>query len=170
MAKTDALVSFHMQRILCGLANAKSADIRKYNETYKLNNNPVLTSLTVQTSDGSPSELPATRIAGAPIPVASGKTLSLAANWSPDSVESYPAYDVVNLVLSQHWEAMRVAWYATGGSFEHDVTGRGESENTTTYAENSWKPDGPGPVHMWIVLNDIRGGTDFASYDIKVTP
>ena len=65
---------------------------------------------------------------------------------------------------------MRVSWYATAGSFEHDVTGRSESESETS-TSNTWTPpDGPGPVHLWVVLHDSRGGTDFAGYDFDVTP
>jgi len=170
MSAADALMSFHMQRMDCGLAKAKASDIIEYNATYRLNNNPALTSLTVHAPGGDTSDWPATRDATAPIPAAAGQTLSLTANWPSDSVESYPAMDVLSGTLVTHWEAMRVSWYATGGSFEHDVTGRGEDEHDVTFTENSWTPDAPGLVHMWIVLHDTRGGTDFASFDIQVDP
>ena len=64
---------------------------------------------------------------------------------------------------------MRVSWYATAGSFEHDITGRSEFD-TETFADNTWKPGDPGYGHMWVVLHDSRGGTDFADYDFNVTP
>jgi hypothetical protein len=95
--------------------------------------------------------------------------VSLAVNWPADSVENYPAWDVLQRVLVYHNEAMRVSWYATAGSFEHDITGRSESESET-YAQNNWTPDAPGLVHVWVVLHDSRGGTDFAAYDFNVTP
>jgi hypothetical protein len=84
-------------------------------------------------------------------------------------VESYPAWDVLTHTLPNHNEAMRVSWYATAGSFEHDITGRSEFDNET-FADNTWKPADPGVVHLWIVLHDSRGGTDFAGYDLDVTP
>lgn len=170
MAKPDALVMFHMQRILCGLVNVPAAPIREYNQTYKPNNNPVLTAITVVGPDGATSVLPATKAAGAPVAVAKGGAVSLAADWAADSVERYPAWDVVNRVLAQHWETMRVSWYATGGSFQHDATGRSEDEHDLPYAENSWTPAGAGLVHMWAVLQDIRGGTSYASFDLEVSP
>lgn len=169
MSTADSLVSFQMQRIQCGLAAAPATAIREYGATYKLNNNPVLASLTVQPPGASAVDIPATPTASAPIAAANGQTLSLAANWSPDSVETYPAWDVLNLVLVTHRESMRVSWYATGGTFEHDVTGRGEDE-TETSTENTWKSDAPGLVHMWLVLHDARGGTDFAAFDLQVSP
>ncbi len=165
LSTPDSLVSFELQRIFCGLSNARSDQIRIYNRDYHLNNNPVLTSLTVDSAD-----VPASSTAGAPMEVGVGQTVALAANWSADSVEYYPALDLVQRELVYHYEAMRVSWYATGGSFEHDITGRGEDEKDTTFAGNTWTADSSGPVHMWIVLHDSRGGTDFASYDFNVTP
>jgi hypothetical protein len=171
MSTAGSLISFQLQRIQCGLANAKVGDIRKYAATYTLNNNPALTSLTLQVPGASPVDLPAAPAAGEPIPVPSGQTVSLVANWSPDSVETYPAYDVLDLALKTHYESMRVSWYATSGSFGHDVTGRGENEFDQTFAENTWTPDAPGRlVHMWLVLHDARGGTDFAAFDLQVGP
>jgi len=108
-------------------------------------------------------------------------------------VEIYPAWDVLNLVLVKYTESMRVSWYATSGSFEHDTTGVGgtatetfDTDNETwkptgadtaapqTFTDNTWTPDTSadtsGVVHMWLVLHDGRGGTDFAAYDFIVSP
>lgn len=167
MTFPDSLVGFQLQRIFCGLANAKGTDIVKYG-AYKLNNNPVLTSLTVGQPGLDPVDMPVSSAAVASISVGAGQTITLAANWSSDSAEPYMAFDVIQRVLVDHpREAMRVSWYATGGSFEHDITGRTEDE-TEDFAENTWKSDVAGPVHMWLVLHDIRGGTDFAAIDITV--
>jgi hypothetical protein len=65
---------------------------------------------------------------------------------------------------------MRVSWYATGGSFLHDVTGRA-AEDPETYTQNEWTaPAAPGPVYLWAVLRDNRGGIDFSSAEIDVAP
>ena len=169
MATEDSLVAFQLERIFCGLANAPSPAIREYNANYKINQNPVIASLTLQEPGSDPVEVPPLSAGGAPFSVASGQTVSLTVSWPADSVENYPAWDVLQRVLRYHNEAMRVSWYATAGSFEHDITGRGESE-TETFADNTWKPGDPGPVHLWIVLHDSRGGTNFAAYDLNVTP
>jgi hypothetical protein len=168
MATGDSLVSFYLERIQCGLANAPAADIRKYTADYKLNNNPHLTSLSVQVPGVDPVEA-AVGSAPSALSVPVGQEIALLARWSEDSVESYPAWDLIQRTLVYHRESMRVSWYATGGRFGHDITGRGEDE-TQSYAENSWKSDVPGVVHLWMVLHDSRGGTDFAGFDVDVVP
>ena len=169
MATEDSIMAFQLQRIYCGLAVAPSPAIREYGANYKLNVNPVLSLLTLQVAGFDPIPVPTVASAGTPLAVSAGQTVSFVANWSADAVETYPAFDVLQRVIVYHREAMRVSWYATGGSFEHDITGRSEAE-TETFAANTWTPDGPGLVHLWVVLHDSRGGTDFAGYDLDVTP
>ena len=169
MATDDSLIAFQLQRIYCGLANAPSPAIREYGTNYKLNQNPVIASLTLQAPGSAPVVVPPLAAGAAPFPVAAGQTVTLTASWPADSVENFPAWDVLQRELVYHNEAMRVSWYVTAGSFEHDITGRSESE-TETFAENTWTPGAPGPVHLWIVLHDSRGGTDFAAYDLDVAP
>ncbi|MGC9985080.1 MAG: hypothetical protein ABSF35_15810 [Polyangia bacterium] len=169
MATADSIVAFQLERIACGLANAPGYIVREYNAEYTLNQNPVIASLTLQQPGSDPVAVLPVSAAAEPLSVPTGQAVSLTANWPADSVESYPAWDVLTLTLDNHREAMRVSWYATAGSFEHDVTGRTEFE-TETFADNTWTPGDPGLVHMWVVLHDSRGGTDFAGYDINVTP
>jgi hypothetical protein len=169
MATEDSIVAFQMQRLYCGLANAPGWAVIQYTRDYTLNQNPVIASLTLQEPGSDPVEVPPLAAEGAPFPVASGQTISLTVSWPADSVENYPAWDVLTHTLPNHNEAMRVSWYATAGSFEHDITGRSEFENET-FAQNTWTPGAPGLVHLWVVLHDSRGGTDFAGYDLEVTP
>ena len=38
-------------------------------------------------------------------------------------------------------------------------------------ADNVWvAPSAAGPVHLWLVLRDSRGGVDFAEYELDVSP
>ena len=169
MTFPDSLVAFQLQRIYCGLANASATDIREYTANYKPNNNPLLTALTVGQPGLNPVELTISSATVASVSVGRGQTIALWAYWSDDSAEPYLAFDVIQRMLVNHpRETMRVSWYATGGSFEHDITGRGENESEN-YAQNTWKSDVAGLVHMWLVLHDIRGGTDFAAIDFNVT-
>jgi hypothetical protein len=129
----------------------------------------VISMLTLQEPGADPVEVPPLSAGGASFTVAGGQTVSLAVNWPADSVENYPAWDVLQRTIVYHNEAIRVSWYVTAGSLEHDITGRSESE-TETFAQNNWTPGAPSPVHLWVVLHDSRGGTDFAAYDLNVTP
>jgi len=63
---------------------------------------------------------------------------------------------------------MRVSWFATGGSFDVDHTGRLESEFAQTTSDDTWTaPKDPGPVFMWVVLRDDRGGVDWQEFSSR---
>jgi hypothetical protein len=83
--------------------------------------------------------------------------------------ETYAYNDLVNHAIVDRRESMRVSWYATGGSFDEDRTGRAEEEAAITYTENGWNAPGqPGTVFLWVVLRDSRGGETWKSYRIEV--
>ena len=81
----------------------------------------------------------------------------------------------MTLTLDTQRESLRVSWFATGGAFEHDVD-RARSATTETGATptsrrtSGPRPTTPGPVYLWMVLRDNRGGIDFAAAEIDVTP
>ena len=101
--------------------------------------------------------------------IATSQTVTLQADFSADSAETFPVWNVVTLTLDIQRESLRVSWFATGGSFEHDVTGRSETD-PETFTQNVWHaPETPGPVYLWTVLRDDRGGIDFAAAEIDVT-
>ena len=64
---------------------------------------------------------------------------------------------------------MRVSWFATRGTVDKDHTGRLESESDETSSDNIWTaPEETGPVFMWVVLRDDRGGVDWQSFKVDV--
>jgi hypothetical protein len=157
------VVAFALERITCNLANAPIDVVQDFRMRYRPNQNPKIERLL-----GAPEG--AADFAELPIQVHTGKTATLRVRWSADSPETYPVYDVLSKALVEHREAMRVSFYATAGSFEHDRTGRAETD-MDTFVDDVWTaPDSPGPVHMWAVLRDSRGGIDFASFSVDVTP
>jgi hypothetical protein len=164
-------LSFDLERILCPLANAPTDDAGKYATDYVPNDNPQLADLVLDPAGAATPIFTATQTA-APSPgtVAAGQTVTLQADWSPTSAETFLVWDVVSLSLVMQQESLRLSWYATGGSFAHDATGRSDTE-TETFTQNSWTaPEAPGPVHLWTVLRDNRGGIDFGFAEIDVTP
>jgi hypothetical protein len=172
MSTSESMISFELQRIQCGLANAPSDKLHEYTANYKLNTNPTLTQVTTQVPGAVLVTTPTTAASTPQIAVPAGQSIDLAVYWSQDSVENYPAWDVLKRDLVYHNESMRVSWYATGGAFEHDITGRGEDDQEL-FAPNTWKSDTASVgqvVHLWFVLHDSRGGTDFGSLDFSVTP
>jgi hypothetical protein len=82
--------------------------------------------------------------------------------------ERYAGFDVPSQSVVDRREAMAIAWFATGGSFDSDRTGR-ETADLTPSSDNAWTaPTQPGPVHLWVVLGDDRGGAGWAEYLIEV--
>jgi hypothetical protein len=152
------LTAFALERITCPLSQGGAAIAIEFAMTYKGNQNPRLVPMTAT-------------VAGVATPLTAlpaGQPIVLTTGWPGDAVESFPVYDIAGQQLVTHREAMRVSWFATAGSFVHEVTGRDEEESATT-TDNTWTaPTTPGLVHLWTVLRDSRGGVDFASYDLNI--
>jgi len=169
MATEDSIVAFQLQRIYCGLANAKEPGHLHVRKGLQAQPEPG-----DRLVDPAAARLRSGRGAsnlgwGRAVPGCKRADCFADGFLARRLGGELPALDVLQHVLVYHNEAMRVSWYATAGSFEHDITGRSEFDNET-FADNTWKPADPGVVHLWIVLHDSRGGTDFAGYDLDVTP
>jgi hypothetical protein len=164
-------LSFALERILCPLANAPTDDAGKYASDYVPNNNPQLADLVLDPAGAATPIFTAGQTAPpSPGTVAVGQTVTLQADWSQSSAETFLVWDVVSLSLVMQQESLRLSWFATAGKFAHDASGRSNTE-TETFTQNSWTaPETPGPVHLWTVLRDNRGGIDFGFADIDVTP
>ena len=172
LADADATdVAFALERIHCRLANAPTNIATTFNMTYTPNVNPTLARVTLD-PDGQAVTLfaPGAPPATAPASIAPGARVTFEAAWPDDTPESYPVWNLASRTLETHREALRVSWFASDGSFEHDRSGRGEDE-TELFTRNDWTaPAEPGVVHFWVVLRDSRGGTDFGSYDLMMGP
>ncbi len=154
-----AAPAFVLARVTCALANASSDVATEYAAAYVGNANPHLLALEARGEDGGAIALDA---------VPAGARVALAVGWAPADAESYAYFDVGAQVVTTKREAMRVAWYATGGAFDTGSTGRDEGDLATTTG-NAWTaPTTPGRVQAWVVLRDSRGGIDFATYAIDV--
>jgi hypothetical protein len=161
------LVAFTLERISCRLANAPVDIAAMYATDYVPNNNPQISDLVLEPSV---TPLYVAGQPGTPVTVSAGQQVTLQADFSADSAESFLVWNVVTLTLDTQRESLSLAWYATGGELQHNVTGRSQTD-TATFTQNVWTaPTTPGPVYFWTVLRDDRGGVDFASAEIDVTP
>jgi hypothetical protein len=151
--QADGVTGFGLERIVCNLAAAGAEISVEFAQRYTANQNPSL--LPLQSSSPLDS-------------VPAGSKLVLTAAWTPESAERYPVYDLAQLALVDHRESLRVSWFATAGELEHDRTGRGEDELETSSDDTWTAPPTPGPVSLWVVLRDSRGGVDFAAYTVVV--
>ncbi len=165
---TGADLAFELERITCLLANAPVDVSRTFTTTYTANVNPTVERVVLDPAGAATPLLGAD--ATTDVTVAAGTRVTLEVDWPESAVESYPVWDLSTRTLVTHREAMRVSWFATAGLFDLDTTGRGEEE-TETFAQNSWEaPAESGTVHFWVVLRDARGGIDFGSFDLTVSP
>jgi hypothetical protein len=164
-------LAFELERIICRLTDAPVADAAAYAADYVPNRNPTLASLVLDPA-GAATPLYAAGQAAPPAAatVAPGQSITLEADFTDDSAETFLVWDVVSLSLVTARESLRVSWFVTGGELEHDATGRSDTE-TETFTQNDWTaPATAGPVHLWTVLRDDRGGIDFAEAELDVTP
>jgi hypothetical protein len=190
----SGLLAIGEARLLCGLAGGSSAQTTQFAKQYLANTNPEVASLAA--SLATPLLPDDTDGGGANIAPA-GKALPLEISWAscpvvsnppscgdgvcgPDpndcktdcpaqpctGAEQYLYLDSSTLVIRR--EAMHVAWYATAGTFDDDSTGRAE-DDTATISDNVWHaPAQPGTVHLWVVLQDDRGGVGWKGFTIAV--
>lgn len=164
-------LAFALERITCPLANAPTDIAGQFASTYVPNNNPTVADLLLDPA-GAMTSLYAAGQTAAPqaATVSAGQKVTLQADFGADSAETFVHWNVSTLSLDMQRESLSLSWFATGGAFEHDATGRSQSE-TETFTQNTWTaPTTSGPVYLWTVLRDDRGGVDFASAEIDVMP
>lgn len=158
-ADLDGAATIALERIRCALAGASFDVATAYAAAYVSNQNPSLTALVAYDGAGAPVALDA---------IAAGSTVTLAVGWTEGSPESFPVLDPVAQALVTHREAMTVSWLATDGDLAQANSGRAE-DDPALFTTTTWTaPSTLGPVHLFVVLRDSRGGVDFASYDATV--
>ena len=150
--------SFALQRITCSLAGASAKVASDFRARYQSNQNPELGALTVR--DPSGNEVPLTALPA-------DATLTLHLEWPSTSAETYPVLDITTRALVDRREALRVSWFVAAGTLALSHSGTG-SDDTATFAENTWHTPVAGPVSVWLVLRDDRGGIAFAKLDGQV--
>lgn len=161
-------------RIACGLVGATPAQGREFRQRYVRNQNPAIRAITVSHGEQT---LP---VGDDPVRIPAGASVTLRLEWPecvPDGdaaevacegAEVYTRFDLRKLDLVTERESLRVAWYATAGTFESASTGRA-SEDPETFVENRFTaPETRGEVVLWTVLRDDRGGSAWASFRVRV--
>jgi hypothetical protein len=110
--------------------------------------------------------------------VSAGQSLSLEVAWPAcpsvpaacGGAEAYVYVDPTSKQIASGRESVVASWYATAGTFDLDRVGR-DGTDTATTVDNGWTaPTSPGPVHLWVVLRDARGGVGWGSYTLMVGP
>jgi hypothetical protein len=167
------------ERITCAPSGVAQDVFTAFTTGYIPNENPAVASLSGVASGGrGPVLLSADGVGGSAFVARPGQSLSLTAAWAacPSSpgrcsgAETYLTIDPAEHTLVTQRESMVASWYATAGAFSVDRSGRAQDDPATTAANEWMAPSTAGPVHLWIVLRDARGGVGWASYTIAVQP
>ena len=132
-------------RILCGLPSAEPAVAAAYRAQYVANRNPEIASL-YALYQGAPWPLDA-------LPV--GAAISLRLVPRPESAESFVVFDPMLQLLRPQRESLRVSWFAGQGRFARATT---DDAQGAEIAGDFTAPEAAGPVLLWAVLRDSRGG------------
>jgi hypothetical protein len=157
-------MAFGLTRLSCNLPGVALDVAQEFGKRYKPNVNPKLAALTI---DGTPvTAAPGGATQGIP----AGRSYRLDASWTPESRESFPVYDQATQKIVDRFEQLTVSWFATQGELDRDRTGRTQIESESVVSNVWLAPVTPGPVTLWLVLRDDRGGLDFAEYHLDVTP
>jgi hypothetical protein len=179
-------------RILCGLNGGSLQDNATYNAQYHDNTNPTLADVTwdqgsVSQDPSAPTAIgagttitltaswptcPTSDTCGDGVCGADESVTSCASDCNQTSAngcagsERYVNFDELDHVIITSRETIRIAWFATGGSFASDGTGR-EGTDTATSSSNAFTlPKTPGPIHAWAVIHDDRGGVGWRRFEI----
>jgi hypothetical protein len=149
--------TFALERVGCNLPAVSLEVAQEFSKRYQPNTNPVLASLTL---DGAPLA------GGAEVPA--GRPVALQAAWTPASHELFPVFEVGTRQIVDHHEELVISWFITAGELTRERTGHQENDDSTT-VDNVWTaPTQPGPVTLWTVLRDNRGGSAIAEYHLDV--
>lgn len=146
----DDLRAFGLSRITCKLATAPSAVAHDYDLSYVANRSPTI----------DPLALPS---------VAAGTDVMLTASWPAEAAETYLYYEPLSQTLVRRREAMRLSWFATGGSLAVDASAVAEDDPATTVS-TIWHTPAAGTAHVWLVLRDSRGGIATQTLRVAVQP
>ncbi len=149
-ADVDGLVAFGLSRITCQLATATSPIAHDYQVRYVANQNPTIDPLVVSQ-------------------VAADTDVTLTASWPATAVETYLYYDPLALALVTRREAMRLSWFATGGTLAVDASAVAESD-PATQVSTTWHTPAAGTAYLWLVLRDSRGGIASQAVRVQVGP
>ena len=144
----EGLLAFGLSRITCKLPTAPSDVAHDYDLHYVPNANPTLDPIVLAD-------------------VASGSDVTLTASWPASATESYLYYDTLSQKLVTRREAMRVSWFATGGTIEVDGSAVGETDDATSVS-TTWHTPSAGTAHLWFVLRDSRGGIAVQSAEVTI--
>ena len=143
-----------LQRIRCNLSGASVDVATQFRTQYLPNVNPSPDPISL---DGAGADGQS---------VAPGATLTLTVGWPDGTAEPYPVFDVATQTLQPRVEVLRVSWFATAGALAEEHTGSDGARSSNSFTA----PSAGGPVDLWAVVRDDRGGVGWSHARLEVEP
>lgn len=82
--------------------------------------------------------------------------------------ERYLFADVEDAKTVEYTESVLVGWFSNAGRFDGEQT-EAKLDDDTPRAQNTWTaPEKTGPVKLWLVARDDRGGVGWRSFSLEV--
>jgi len=187
-------------RLMCGIAGgATQEQSARFSKDYRPNQNPQITQISFKQGSGDSTVIDPTSVDLLTVPSGSDLNFQVSWPDCPvtatcgdnicgagedltncpsdcqnpqgcEGSEAYLSYDAVTQSLADRRESIRVSWYATDGNFDHDRTGRAETEAALANTSNDWTaPDKATKVRFWLVIRDDRRGVNWTTFDLNVT-
>ena len=188
-------ILLYEQRVACGLAGVTPKVSIEFNQRYHRNQNPTVSLLEVKRQSGAKQTLGEDEVLEArpseKLTLSAGWPLCPASDVCGDGVcgpdetavacaedcstvagcggqERYLWFDTERKELTVRREALRVAWFATAGSYDDERTGVDEAASSSR-SDNGWTaPDEAQDLTLWLVLRDARGGVGFRELKVRV--
>jgi hypothetical protein len=162
-------------RVSCSLPGVTREQFSDFQQRYVRNVNPQIDAVEA-VREGEAVALDA---AGEALRVRAGEALDLRV-WTLacaseldaaarcGGAEPYLYFELASRTLVTRTETLSAAWFASAGRFRDSRTGLETSEDGSL-ARNVWTaPLQPGPVALWVVLRDNRGGVTWQRYAIEI--
>lgn len=179
-------------RLSCGVSGANAEVAAEYGARYRANESPAVASFSLVQGGSAEPVVDGTRVApGAKVTLRASWAACPSTSVCGDGVcgidetamtcegdckaprgcsgaEQYVRFDPETRTIVTKRESIRVSWFTTGGQMTDDVVGRA-ADQTQNDVENGWTaPTKAGPVRMWLVIRDDRGGIGWSEYVIDV--
>lgn len=144
----DDLLAIGLSRITCNLPTAPFDVAQRYRAEYVANANPTLEPIAIDR-------------------VPANTDIELIARWPDAAAETYLYFEPSTQTLVDRREAMRLSWFATGGTLAVDASAVGTGEPVTSVS-TTWHTPATGTAWLWFVLRDQRGGIAVQTQQITV--
>lgn len=194
-ATSDEDLVLYEERLSCNLSGAPPALSAEFRTRYQLNANPRIRALRAYDADGH--VLPLADDGAVLTPPGARLTLEAEVPPCPDTdacgdgvcgidetrascpddcsapagcggSERYLRYDPARRTLVEEREALRFAWYVTGGRLEDERTGIAADSGARRSATGYLTPTAAGDYPLFVVARDARGGVGHSSLQLRV--